>query len=364
MPERTVLLIVVRTGACPLLKAGDQWLIREREVIRTGQARLCAAGLSSIYYKLKNILKELPPGAPLPDDSLLCDSPECGAAFRMQWAPDEQANVENPGAGAKTSARRREHGAREATAILRRQGPFLARLSQELAEELINICTAKHYADTQVILQQGVLNEYLYLLKEGLVDVIRRGKEAEETILVTLGPGECFGEMSLLTGELTSAEVRAHGPADILRVPKITLEGLLLKRPALSHEFSKLLAARLKASNASLESELSRGVLGRLSMLSLLDLVQTLQQTRRTGLLVLTHQDKRAQLGFRDGAICTAVAGQVVGDEAFYQLARWPDGEFCFEQFQPGENEAEKVHTDTMGLMMEALRRIDESKKI
>ena len=53
----------------------------------------------------------------------------------------------------------------------------------------------------------------------------------------------------------------------------------------------------------------------------------------------------------------------IVADEAFYDLACWPDGEFCFEKVQPEENELEKVHADTMGLLMEALRRIDEHKR-
>src|SRR6185295_12964106 len=102
--------------------------------------------------------------------------------------------------------------------------------------------------------------------------VARQGKGGEETILVTLGAGECFGEMSILTGDVTTAEVRARGKATILSIHKDNLETLLVKRPGLSREFSKLLAGRLKATNSSLESELSRGVLGKLSMIPLLDL--------------------------------------------------------------------------------------------
>jgi len=259
--------------------------------------------------------------------------------------------------------RRLERGSDSAKILVRKQGPFLSRLPKELASELVSECTMRQYGDGQIILMQGVVGEHLYLVGEGLVEVARQGKNGEETVLVTLNVGECFGEMSILTGDTTTAEVRARGSAAILSIHKDKLEPLMMKRPALSREFSKLLAGRLKATNVSLESELARGVLGKLSMIPLLDLVQALSQGRRTGTLVLNYTGKQARLGFRKGNMVTATMGDVLGEEAFYSVVCWADGDFCFEaQTEPKDNDAGKIGLDLMGLMMEGMRRMDEKK--
>lgn len=357
IPDRTITLIVSQAGSCPLLKPGDRWNITGREIEKAATIKLCGAGLCSIYPKLEALLKSLPPSATLPDDYLLCDAVGCDAAFRMEFAA---APGLEPAAAAQGSTRRLERGAMAATTVLKKAGPFLSRLPKELAADLVGICTSVQFQNGQIILMQGVTGEHLYIVAEGLVEVTRIKDDNEVTVLVTLGKGECFGEMSILTGELTAAEVRSSGTSTILTLHHEKLESLLLKSPVLSREFSKLLADRLKASNVSLESELNRGILGKLSMISLVDLVQTLHQSRRTGTLVLNYAGEQTRIGFRNGVLSSAVAGEIMGDEAFYKAVCWPDGDFCFEQTEPNTDEPGKVQRDTMGLMMEGMRRLDE----
>jgi len=368
MADRPVLLIVQQVSKCPLMKTGDRWMVIDREVTKPGAGKICGTGLCSVYPKLIGILNGLPPGAALPDDYLLCDGADCDAAFRMEYSTaDVVAAVSSPIADTTppSSTRRLERPTPGATGVKvggKSVGPFLSRLPKELAAELVTSCRAVRYENHQVILMQGITGEHLYIVADGKVDVVRFSTEREETVLVTLGPGECFGEMSILTGELTSAEVRSNGDSTVFSLHRDKLEALLLRRPALSREFSKLLADRLNATNVSLESELSRGILGKLSMISLVDLVQTLHQSRRTGTLVLNYAGEKAHLGFKNGTMLTAVAGQTLAEEAFYRMVCWPDGDFCFEQTEPTVNDAGRVNSDMMGLMMEAMRRMDEMK--
>jgi CRP-like cAMP-binding protein len=398
MIERPVALIVHQAKSCPLMKEGQRWIIAGREVVG-GEARLCGSGLCSVYPKLLDLLKSLPPNAGLPDDYLLCDAGGCDTAFRMEFtsmpalaapksetvtatatsqpttilpppafAPSQpapvpvQAHQAMPSAIVAAHTRRLERGAPTATTILRNSGPFLSRLPKELSAELITACKTVRFDSGQIIVMQGVVGEHLHVVAEGFVEVAKRGDNDSETVLVTLGRGDCFGEMSILTGEITSAEVRAKGPAAVLMLHREQLESMLLKRPVLSREFSKLLAERLKATNQSLQSELSRGILGKLSMISLVDLVQTLNQSRRTGTLVLTYFGQEARLGFRNGAMVTGICGDALGEEAFYKVVCWPDGDFCFEQAEPAADAPGKVKTDIMGLMMEGMRRMDEAR--
>jgi uncharacterized repeat protein (TIGR04076 family) len=373
MIDRPIALTVHQAGACPLLKPGDRWIFDSLEIGKSGGARLCAHAVCSVYPKLRDLIAVLPSNSTLPDDYLLCDAPGCDAAFRMELTTAGAlqalpASVDASGvptvipASSPSNTRRMDRAPAVGTKSLKKAGPFLSRLPKELAAELVLTCSTRRFEDGQIIVMQGVVNESLFLVAEGHVEVVKISDSQEETVLVTLSEGDCFGEMSVLTGELTSAEVRSRGPAAVLHVHKDVLEGLLMKRPLLSREFSKLLADRLKATNLSLENELSRGVIGKLSMISLLDLIQTLAQSRQTGTLVLNRFGDQARLGFRAGQMVTAILGEVRGEDAFYKSACWPDGDFCFEKTEPPSDESQRVVADNMSLMMEAMRRMDEAR--
>jgi CRP-like cAMP-binding protein len=365
MADKPVLLVVQQVTSCALLRPGDRWMIMGNEIAKPGGGKLCGTGLCSIFPKVRDIVKNSAEAGKLPDDYLLCDAPGCDAAFRMEFsaaAPDPAgAAVPSDGLRATGTTRRLERPI-GAASLTKKAGPFLSRLPKELAAELVISCKAIRYEPNQVILMQGIAGEHLYIVAEGKVDVVRCTNDRDETVLVTLVSGDCFGEMSILTGELTSAEVRSNGHSTIFALHKEKLETLLMRRPALSREFSKLLADRLKATNVSLESELSRGILGKLSMISLVDLVQTLHQSRRTGTLILNYSGERATIGFKNGALLTATSGDILGDEAFYRMVCWPDGDFCFEQTEPLPSDPGHVASDMMGLMMEGMRRLDEIK--
>src|SRR5205814_2083532 len=119
---------------------------------------------------------------------------------------------------------------------------------------------------------------------------------------------------------------------------------------------ARLIAEKVSAASASVETQLSRGILGKLSMIPLADLVQTLNQSRRTGTLVIHNQTKQAFVVFLNGAIVSCASGQRLGEEAFFSVLRWQEGEFCFEpseNFEPLPDREGAIKTDTIALMME-----------
>jgi CRP-like cAMP-binding protein len=351
MAERTIALIVQQPGNCKLLRSGDRWLITEGEVKASGGAKLCGHGVCSLFPKLQRILQTAAPDACLGESSLICDSPGCGAAFRLEIEqPQEQP------AGAVISRR-----PKRATAVSRKAAPFVLRVPG-VAHELIKAGKTTRYEDGQVILEQGIVNQHLYVVAEGTVEVAKRGDGHDEIVLATLARGDCFGETSILTGDVASAAVRSRGKSSILSIHKDQLEVLLQKEPQLSRELARMLAERLSAANALLQSELNRGIIGTLSMISLVDLVQALSQSRSTGTLVLSRQGEQGRLGFSGGNLCAAHAGELLGDEAFYKTICWPDAAWCFEGDAPAAEDPGKISSDTMFLLMEGMRRLDEGQ--
>jgi len=62
--------------------------------------------------------------------------------------------------------------------------------------------------------------------------------------VATLGAGDCFGEMSLLTGEPRSATVRADGDCYVMEIGKPIMAEVLRDAPSCLEKLSELLAQR------------------------------------------------------------------------------------------------------------------------
>ncbi len=102
---------------------------------------------------------------------------------------------------------------------------------------------------------------------------------------------------------------------------------------------------------------------GNLSDMGVVDLVQTLEMGKKSGALHITGRSgDTAVVFFRDGRVLDCELGQVSGENAFYRLLNWQEGEFAIE-FRPIER-AERIPFSTQGLLMEGMRRIDEWGRI
>jgi hypothetical protein len=98
---------------------------------------------------------------------------------------------------------------------------------------------------------------------------------------------------------------------------------------------------------------------GSLRELPLPDIIQLVSVSGKTGTFLLTRDGyPRGEIYLRAGQIVHARVGDLEGEEAIYELAIWPDGDFVFT---PGrETEAVSIHRSNTNLLMEAARRIDE----
>lgn len=233
-------------------------------------------------------------------------------------------------------------------------------LPEASLEKMIPVLELKRFADSTPIIQQGEKGKYLFILIKGSVEVVQKTAEGFENVLATLSKGEVFGEMSLISGEPCSATVKASSPVSVLTISKENFDRILSENPSLNIYFNQLLVQRLRKQNVHVDEEISRGMLGKLSTFTLPELAQAISMNSRTGTLVLYNQDLRGEILFRNGQVVDAVSGALKAEEAFFDLLTWKDGNF---RFKPGDIAAQRVvRMDTMGLLMEGLRRLDEKK--
>ena len=86
------------------------------------------------------------------------------------------------------------------------------------------------FAPGQRVLRQGLTGGAFYVVLEGEASVHVEGADGGHDR--RLGRGDFFGEISVLTGELPSADVRAETLLRCLTIPGPQLEPFLLERPA------------------------------------------------------------------------------------------------------------------------------------
>lgn len=91
----------------------------------------------------------------------------------------------------------------------------------------------------EVVITQGSAGDGLYVVLAGEVEVVRDGAVAG-----TLGPGDVFGEMSLLDGVPANATVRTLRRTSLLRLPASELSSVLERYPAVRAHLEALRDAR------------------------------------------------------------------------------------------------------------------------
>ncbi|MBK9030776.1 MAG: cyclic nucleotide-binding domain-containing protein [Myxococcales bacterium] len=93
---------------------------------------------------------------------------------------------------------------------------------------------------------EGEAGEGLYLITTGAA-VVQLGRGAKAREVARLGPGQFFGEMSLMTGEARSATVVAATDLDCYRIDKAVFQALVTARPEIAEQIAEVLTARREA---------------------------------------------------------------------------------------------------------------------
>jgi CRP-like cAMP-binding protein len=93
-----------------------------------------------------------------------------------------------------------------------------------------------------VIARQNEIGTGFFIVVDGRVRVVRDGRQLAE-----LGPGDFFGELSVLDGQPRNAQVAAISSVRCLAVASWDLEALLVDDPHLALAIIRGLAVRLRA---------------------------------------------------------------------------------------------------------------------
>lgn len=101
--------------------------------------------------------------------------------------------------------------------------------------------TRHAYHEGEVLVEPGKVVQSLFIVANGVLEVVRRGTAADTR---RLGPGDHFGEISLLTGAPSAATISAVTFAVVHELAKADLVPIIEARPEVSHELGLALARR------------------------------------------------------------------------------------------------------------------------
>jgi CRP/FNR family transcriptional regulator, cyclic AMP receptor protein len=110
-------------------------------------------------------------------------------------------------------------------AELRNIGLFGA-LSDEVLEYLSQQLTVEMPPVGATLFREGEDANAMFVVISGEVEVLKKSKRAVESRVAVLGPGDWFGEMSIVDIQPRSATVRALAPSRLLRVSSADLDAL------------------------------------------------------------------------------------------------------------------------------------------
>ncbi len=108
-------------------------------------------------------------------------------------------------------------------------------------ERIAEIAIEVDFPTGHVIARQGDIGSGFFVITEGMARVTRDGRQ-----LATLGPGDFFGELSVLDGRPRTAQVVATAATTCLALSTWDFEAVVREQPGVALAILRGLAGRLR----------------------------------------------------------------------------------------------------------------------
>ena len=125
--------------------------------------------------------------------------------------------------------------------------PLFETFKAEAMAEVVKLATALTYEPGQVCIHPNEPGEIFGVLISGRLQAVRDHGTASPRRAWTVEPGECFGEMSALTGTPTSAAVVAMETSDAVIFRQEAISRLIVINPEAVRFMTRLITRRLSA---------------------------------------------------------------------------------------------------------------------
>jgi len=136
--------------------------------------------------------------------------------------------------------------------------PLFSEMDENEVAGIRAIMDEMKFKPGQVIVREGELGGLFYLITEGTVQVTISNADHEQIVLQEIGPGGFFGELSMLTNEPRSAQVRALDNVTVLALERQEFFDFLNRKPSAAIDVLIELGGRLHTMDGVLHRMVSR----------------------------------------------------------------------------------------------------------
>jgi CRP-like cAMP-binding protein len=151
-----------------------------------------------------------------------------------------------------------------------RNVPIFAELEEKDLLRVVKLGTRQKYKKGNIVVLEQESGAALFVIITGKVKVVRMDEDGREVILSMFGPGEFFGEMSLLDGLARSASVVATVKSELFMIHRRDFLELLNEFPTVTISLLAELAMRLRKADMQIKSLSLKDAEGRVANVMLI----------------------------------------------------------------------------------------------
>ncbi len=129
--------------------------------------------------------------------------------------------------------------------------PLFAGLSRSRLDALARECYFRRVSRGSYLFFQDDPADALYVVHSGSFAILLSSPDGRELVINEMRPGDCFGELGVLTGQSRSTSAMARGPeeGEVLVIPRGAFLAVLNEEPLLSRRLLETTARRLRNSS-------------------------------------------------------------------------------------------------------------------
>ena len=126
--------------------------------------------------------------------------------------------------------------------------PLFANLPSAQLDALRKDAVRQIFKAGETIFNHGDLPEHLYIVEEGVIDIVLPAK-GEEIILATIEAGSFFGELSVFDAHPRTATARAAADSSLISIPLASIAALTNRSPTAARQFMSVIIHRLRTAD-------------------------------------------------------------------------------------------------------------------
>jgi CRP/FNR family transcriptional regulator, cyclic AMP receptor protein len=142
---------------------------------------------------------------------------------------------------------------------------FISRLPEPERTAMLAAGAPVRFDDDEILLVQGDVGDFVYVLTSGLVKVTVAAESGAETTLVIRSRGDLMGEFALLDEGPRTATARAAGPVTALRVGGAAFMAAVNGSPEVQRTVTRYVLAKMRAATERCAAERVRDARERLA---------------------------------------------------------------------------------------------------